>query len=448
MELARGRLLGRGSTATVSLATSLSTGEIFALKSSELSRSLFLQREQSILSNLTSPYIVKYISSSLSHEDGTPMYNLCIQYAAGGTLTDLIRRRGGQLGEGEIATTARRILLGLQYLHGQGLAHCDIKPQNILVDEEDAAIIGDFGDSDGFSGTPAFMAPEVARGEEQWFAADIWAVGCTVIEMASGRTPWAEFADNPVSALYRIGFSDESPSVPCWLSEGAKDFVGKCLIKDPRERWSAEELLEHPFLHESEMKEVTSRSPSCVLDHGFWESLEGLDTPQNSTIQEVCFSNIHPSAAGDRMKRLMSGIPTTSTSSTTNMPLWSSDEEDDDDWITVRSNGDNEETEVESSDGPQDATLFLDSTSLNFDMEIGRPQESSVELDLESNFIISKRDGFVVGIEFHEINENHDSSFLKSLFWALQLQLCSCTSYNRLLTREKVNSVKNYKIQV
>nr|GEY88814.1 mitogen-activated protein kinase kinase kinase 18-like [Tanacetum cinerariifolium] len=59
-----------------------------------------------------------------------------------------------------------------------------------------------------FSGTPMFMAPEVARGEEQGFAADIWALGCVLIEIATGGSPWTNVTD-PVSILYKIAYSDE-----------------------------------------------------------------------------------------------------------------------------------------------------------------------------------------------------------------------------------------------
>ncbi|KAL2536771.1 mitogen-activated protein kinase kinase kinase 15 [Forsythia ovata] len=107
---------------------------------------------------------------------------------------------------------------GFIYLHLNGVEHGDIKGQNILIGE-DGLKITDFGcskliheDDDSvasksrFSGTSTYMAPEVSRGEEQEFAADIWSLGCTIIEMATGRSPWPEIHD-PVSALYKIGSS-------------------------------------------------------------------------------------------------------------------------------------------------------------------------------------------------------------------------------------------------
>ncbi|CAI0437277.1 unnamed protein product [Linum tenue] len=471
MEWSRGPVIGRGSTATVSLATSTASGHLLALKSADLSRSLFLQREQSILSNLSSPYIVKYVGSGVSHEDGgTPTYNLCMEYAAGGTLRDEIRRRGGRMGEGEIGAVARRVLKGLEYLHGEGLAHCDIKPQNVLVDEAaGGAVIGDFGCAKfvveggsevvGFSGTPAFMAPEVARGEEQGFAADVWAVGCTVIEMATGRNPWAELGgeDDPVSALYRIGFSGEIPAVPSWLSEEASDFVGKCLVRDPRERWSARGLLDHPFLHESESidgfkEEAGERSPSCVLDQGFWDSLDdgGLDSSEDLTVDEAFGSRIPP---GDRIKSLIT--------SASKFSDWSSEEEG---WITVRSNESVEKdgmlVDSESSSVEQDAASpFWDSTILDLDQEDEKEELGWSDADVESpaaGLEFDSVDNVIVTIsssgdvncvvktqvdENSNINDNSDSSTPKSL--VAPRSFPASYSFFPERTKSKLNSCKN-----
>ncbi|GAV89648.1 Pkinase domain-containing protein [Cephalotus follicularis] len=227
MEWTRGHTIGRGSTATVSLATAIPSGNLFAVKSTELSHSMFLQREQLFLSNLSYPYIVKYIGFDITNENGKPTYNLCMEYVPGGTLYNAIQMHGGRLGEPMIRSFTNQILQGVHHLHVNGLAHCDIKSQNVLIGEHGGAKIADLGCAklvgnggsarSAISGTPAFMAPEVARGELQGFEADIWAVGCTVIEMAIGTNPWPEISD-PVSALYRIGFSGEMPEIPIWLS--------------------------------------------------------------------------------------------------------------------------------------------------------------------------------------------------------------------------------------
>ncbi|KAL6535901.1 hypothetical protein OROHE_012745 [Orobanche hederae] len=279
MDWTRGQTLGHGSTAAVSTATLRSSGKIVAVKSTELSQSKPLQRENKILSTLNHPNIVGYEGCDISLENGKAIFNLMMEYAPGGTIADAILRRGGPLYEPMVSRHARGILKGLGYLHSRGIVHCDIKGSNILsIDGE--AKIADFGcartaDEVAIGGTPMFMAPEVARGEEQRFPADVWALGCTVIEMSAGIPPWP----NSASTMRRIAFSGEAPEVPIFLSDLAKDFLDKCLRVDPRERWTVVQLLGHSFVEESRsghVKRITdiTRSPTSVLDRGVWRTKE------------------------------------------------------------------------------------------------------------------------------------------------------------------------------
>ncbi|WCJ32958.1 mitogen-activated protein kinase kinase kinase 16 [Euphorbia peplus] len=330
MDWKRGPIIGRGSTATVSLATSTSSGELFAVKSSELSTSTSLQKEEFFLSKLISPYVIKYIGHQITQENSHQIYNILLEYAPGGTLHNKIVS-GGRLEETTIRQYTRNIIQGLNYLHTNGLAHCDIKSQNILMTKQGPKI-ADFGCATfvdhgptNISGTPAFMSPEVARGEDQGFPADIWAMGCTIIEMATGKIPWTEYTNDPISALYKIGFSSEVPEFPTWLSGKGKDFLSKCLRRDPRERWTVQELLEHSFLDVEEIS-VTSFSPSCVLDQDFWEAMDGLESPNHDfRVQDSLDS---PS---ERIKNLINGCGFESSLS------W------DEEWITVRSSSEIEE---------------------------------------------------------------------------------------------------------
>ncbi|KAL1567006.1 mitogen-activated protein kinase kinase kinase 18-like [Salvia divinorum] len=267
MTWTRGPTIGRGSTATVSIA-STPAGDIFAVKSTDLASSALLKKEESFLSQLSSPYVIRCLGSD--HDKS--LYNLFLEYSAGGSLSDLIGKRGGWLDEKTIRFYSKQLLTGLDYLHRTGLVHCDIKGQNILVGA--GLKIADFGcarwagSAGAFSGTPAYMAPEVSRGEDQSFPADVWAVGCTVIEMATGRHPWPEMKD-PAAALFRIAFSGDVPELPGWFSGEARDFVGKCLVRDPTKRWTAAELLRHPFMDSAE-----EATPTSVTDQGFWDELE------------------------------------------------------------------------------------------------------------------------------------------------------------------------------
>lgn len=294
----RGNVIGRGSSATVSTATS-TTGEVFAVKSAVLSRSETLQREQQFLSILSSPYVVSYKGCEITKEDNKVMYNLLMQYMPEGTIIDAIGRRNRvRLNETEISNYTRQIVRGLEYLHSNGVVHCDIKGANLLVGKggvkiADLGCAKWAGEDVAVRGTPMFMAPEVARGEEQGFAADIWAVGCVVIEMATGGSPWTN-VDDPVSVLYKIAFSGESPEIPDGFSHRANDFIRKCLIQDPKERWGITELLKHPFLrrfnrHTQQIigEDFSRGSPTSILDQDVWSSMEesasvGIDSYQPS----------------------------------------------------------------------------------------------------------------------------------------------------------------------
>ncbi|KAJ3704684.1 hypothetical protein LUZ61_008389 [Rhynchospora tenuis] len=250
--------LGRGSTATVSLASDPITGSLIAIKSADLLLSSPLQHENVILSGLNSPHIISCYGSYTSNSH----YHLLLEFAPGGSLFDRIKSHPkGRLDEPHIRSYAREILLGLSYLHLNNISHGDIKTQNILIDSDGHAKIADFGaavlkrgthngEYTSWSGTPAFMAPEVARGEERGPAVDIWALGCTIIEMATGKAPWIGAMDQDVmAAIYRIGYcSDFVPEIPNWLSEDGQDFLMNCLKRDPNERWSAKQLLQHPFV--------------------------------------------------------------------------------------------------------------------------------------------------------------------------------------------------------
>lgn len=302
MNWTRGHTIGRGSTAAVSIATS-DSGEVFAVKSAELAHSELLQREQHFLCNLSSPYLISYKGCDITRENNKHMYNIFMEYMPGGTVADASHR----LNEAMIVYYTRQIVQGLEYLHSNGIVHCDIKGRNILIGQSGAKI-ADLGIAKkvappckavAIGGTPMFMAPEVARGEEQGYPADIWALGCTVIEMATGgELPWPNHGD-PISILYKIGFSGELPEFPNFLSAQAEDFLGKCLRRDPKERWTAKQLINHPFLNELDsytkrIKEgFDSISPTSILDQGIWNSVQETEslfldrTPLSSPEQRI-----------------------------------------------------------------------------------------------------------------------------------------------------------------
>ncbi|XP_060189864.1 mitogen-activated protein kinase kinase kinase 17-like [Lycium barbarum] len=306
MDWTRGNTIGHGSFATVSVAKSRFSDDVFAVKSVELSKSQFLHKEQKILSKFSSPYIVSYKGYDVTKDSDKLMFNLMMEYMSDGTLTDAIQKQGGRINEQLIGYYTKQILQGLEYIHSKGIAHCDIKGQNILL-VKTGAKIADFGcakcvdpiggavasPSKPIGATPMYMVPEVARGEEQGCPCDIWALGCTIIEMATGGSPWTNVT-NPVSLLYRIAFSGESPEIPKFLSLQARDFLSKCLRRDAKERWTAKELLKHPSLEEyyNLNQDFVTSSPTSILDQDIWNSVEESETIDNS-IQTISSMNSH-----------------------------------------------------------------------------------------------------------------------------------------------------------
>lgn len=179
-----------------------------------------------------------------------------------------------------IMVYALQMLEGLAYLHNASIVHRDIKPENILLNHDGVIKYVDFGaakiiakqgqtivqpdrsedranggqtraQQGTITGTPMYMSPEVIRGESsQHFsgAADIWSLGCVLLEMATGRRPWSTL-DNEWAIMYNIA-SGNPPQLPTpdQLSETGISFLKCCFNKDPRRRSTAAELLQHPWI--------------------------------------------------------------------------------------------------------------------------------------------------------------------------------------------------------
>ncbi|XP_050230800.1 mitogen-activated protein kinase kinase kinase 20-like [Mercurialis annua] len=261
----RRELLGQGAYASVYLATSRNQMHplTMAVKSALVSKSSSLQREKQIYDNLngSSPYVIQcYGEETTSNNKGETFYNLLLEYASGGTLCGHIDRLysyGGRLPESDVKRFTKCILEGIYEIHRHGYVHCDLKPQNVLLVSTDeigvfVPKIADFGlakqvgDPDFMGGTLMYMAPETATDDIQDCDCDIWALGCIVYEMLAGSPLWYGY-DSTTNEL-KTSIAYVLPGFPCEISTDARNFLGKCLDKNKKFRWSAEMLLNHAFV--------------------------------------------------------------------------------------------------------------------------------------------------------------------------------------------------------
>ncbi|XP_027338055.1 mitogen-activated protein kinase kinase kinase 3-like [Abrus precatorius] len=304
-EWVKGKLVGSGSFGTVHLAMNKSTGGLFVVKSAHsVAGHGALKKEVEILKSLnSSPYIVHCLGT----EEDEGNLNVFMEYMAGGNLADVAHKFGGSLDEDVVRVYTREILLGLKHLHQHGIVHCDLKCKNVLLGSFGNIKLADFGCAKrvkelrgggnvanswkSIGGTPLWMAPEVLRSGMLEFAADIWSLGCTVIEMATGRPPWANEVSNPMSAVLRIAHGDDIPQFPTHFSPEGLDFLARCLDREPNKRCTVEELLSHPFVSSTTSPKECASSPASVLEFQNFEDTYDLDELEYSEGNDFSFIN-------------------------------------------------------------------------------------------------------------------------------------------------------------
>ena len=214
-----GDCLGKGAFGSVFRALNMNTGEAVAVKQVRLadlpkSELRVITLEIDLLKNLDHPNIVKYHGFVKSSES----LNIILEYCENGSL-HTISKNFGKFPENLVGLYMSQVLNGLLYLHEQGVIHRDIKGANILTTKQGLVKLADFGvatrttslHESSVVGTPYWMAPEVIELSGATTAADIWSLGCTVIELLDGRPPYHKL--QPMHALFRI-VNDDHPPLP------------------------------------------------------------------------------------------------------------------------------------------------------------------------------------------------------------------------------------------
>ncbi|XP_058680415.1 serine/threonine-protein kinase PAK 1-like [Ammospiza caudacuta] len=255
--------LGRGGFGAVYKALDTSSGQQVAIKimslEEEMSEELAANEILAMRDN-RSPNIVTYLDSYLVDAE----LWLAMEFMDGGTLFDVLR--AVYLEEGQIGAVCRECLQGLHFLHSRQVIHRDIKSCNVLVGTDGSVKLGDFGLCAQLSpehskrsssvGTPSWMAPEVVRGEAYGPKVDIWSLGIMGLEMVEGEAPYQREARLRAFELLERNGPPKLQN-PRHHSALLRDFLRCCLQADEDRRWSAQELLQHPF--------VTSGDPASSL---------------------------------------------------------------------------------------------------------------------------------------------------------------------------------------
>ena len=269
----KGALIGQGSFGSVYLALHAITGELLAVKQVETpapgangpndtrKKSMIeaLKREISLLRDLRHPNIVQYLGCGSSAD----YLNIFLEYVPGGSVQTMLNSYGA-LPEPLVRSFVRQILIGLSYLHNRDIIHRDIKGANILVDNKGTIKISDFGISKkleasnilsgannnkhrpSLQGSVFWMAPEVVKQTSYTRKADIWSLGCLVVEMMTGTHPYPDCSQ--LQAIFKIGGGRATPTIPDNASEEAKQFLAQTFEIDHNLRPSADDLMLSPFL--------------------------------------------------------------------------------------------------------------------------------------------------------------------------------------------------------
>ncbi|KAJ8105438.1 hypothetical protein OPT61_g10177 [Boeremia exigua] len=315
----QGQFVGGGTFGSVYAAMNLDSGHLMAVKEIRLQDPQLIptivaqiKDEMSVLQVLDHPNIVSYYGIE-PHRDKVYIF---MEYCSGGSLAGLLEH-GRIEDETVIMVYALQMLEGLAYLHDARVVHRDIKPESmycttlartlltfpdILLDHNGVIKFVDFGaakliarqgrtlavDNDtrrgkqgSMTGTPMYMSPEVIKGGStgRHGAVDIWSLGCVILEMATGRRPWASM-DNEWAIMYHIAQGDP-PQLPSrdQLSEQGIDFLMKCFDRDPNKRASAVELLQHEWIMTLRAQlSLEPQTPSTETS-----SQSGSSSRQNST---------------------------------------------------------------------------------------------------------------------------------------------------------------------
>jgi len=256
--------IGEGSYGAVYKALDKRDGSMVAVKALAIDTAdaNTLQKEIHILQSCSSSFVVRYRGSYVKDNDLWIVMEYCLC-----SMADIMETCGRTLKEPELAVCMRMALEGLIYLHKTKIIHRDVKAGNLLITAAGDIKLADFGVSAELTqtlakrmtmiGSPYWMAPEILKQMKYDPKVDIWSLGITAYELITSRPPHSELPY--MKAIFLIPKND-SPSIPethaKMYSADCHDFIKQCLQKEPAQRPTAQQLMEHPFIKKSGDKRI------------------------------------------------------------------------------------------------------------------------------------------------------------------------------------------------
>ncbi|OHT11431.1 hypothetical protein TRFO_19060 [Tritrichomonas foetus] len=254
--------LRAGGFATVFIAKKKNTGEIYAAKDinakgKKMADDQMILREIEIFAKIKGPGILPFHGISLTNFEGEPYPTIFTKYMKNGSLGEMLRQEKLRKAPTEWNNTKKMIniygiCVAMAFIHKNNVIHRDLKPDNILLDENCYPFLSDFGMSklvDSTSnvktmngGTPAFMAPEIYTNSPYNSKVDVYAFGMLLYQTICAKEPFAEFKKNTFMIWHKI-LSDQRPPLTDAFPESFKELIKKCWAGDMNARPSFEEIV-------------------------------------------------------------------------------------------------------------------------------------------------------------------------------------------------------------
>jgi len=247
--------IGKGKFSTVYKARRKRSIQYYAMKSVEKSQRARIMHEVQVMRALSHENILKFVSCYQT----SAHFWLILEYCVGGDLLTLLSQ-DVKLPESSIMIFARDMFVAAREIHGAGFIHCDLKPSNMLLDEEGRVKVCGLGLSQKISaittysgtptqlssrGTPCYMAPEMFTPEGvHSYATDLWALGCVLYECATGRPP---FTSSSLTSLIEQILGQEPAPLPPSCSSSFRNLVFGLLVKRPHTRLTWDQVIQHEF---------------------------------------------------------------------------------------------------------------------------------------------------------------------------------------------------------